>query len=250
MAFVPGFGFGVGGVFGNNSQAQPTQPTPSSQNVQGQPAQSSQQPLVQQAPQSGYGMQNPYHVDAFPVERPPAAPNQEQMNDFLPPIFSNPYINQVNNAQNQANWFGASTPAAASFLQSLFGNGMSPMEQTYAGSAAQIGARQLGDTHNRILGMFENSASHGSLAPAMLDATNQFNMQMNQMIGQMGTQRQQMAANMVPFAAGFPLQAGQAGMGAAQGLWDMGQNAMYGELNYPMAMLGSNVYSVPTVIAG
>jgi hypothetical protein len=254
MAFVGGFGFGGQAVGGGGFQQQPapqnTAPQPQ-QNMQ-QQQQVSQQPLVsgtQGMPQSGYGMQNPYHTDNYPVQQPPAAPNQQQMQDFLPPILGDPYTNSINNAQNQANWFGQATPGAASFLSSIFQPGMTGMEQQYAGSAAQLGARQLGDTHNRIAGMFENSASHGSLAPAMMDATGQFNQQINQMIGQMGTQRQQLAGNLVPFAAGFPLQAGQAGQQAAEGLYNMGQNAMYGDLNFPSAQLGSNVYSAPSIIA-
>lgn len=175
-------------------------------------------------------------------------PTAQQTRDFLPDILRDPYVNAINNAQTMANWAGMAVPGAAAFHADLYNPGMSAMEQAYAGSSAALGSRELAKTHNRIAGMFENSASHGSLAPAFLDATNQFNAQMNQMIGQMGTQRQQTAAQMTPFTMGFPIQAGQAGQAGAQGLYDMAQNAMYGDLNFPLAMFGSNPFMAPTVV--
>lgn len=264
MAFVPGWGLGGatppqwlpggGGVVqGVGPSVQPTPPPPQAGappspgfNPVSGPV--STGPSAFGGPTSGYGMQNPYHIDNWPVERPPAAPTAEQTRDFFPPILSSPYVNTINNAQNQANWFGMATPAAAAFQNQLYGPGMTDMEQTYAGAAAGLGARQLGQTHNRLANMFENSTSHGNLAPAMLDATNQYNMQMNQMIGQMGTQRQQMAANLMPFTAGFPIQAGQAGMQGAQGLYDMAQNMMYGDWSFPLAVIGSNPVALPTTV--
>lgn len=268
MAYLTGFGAGSG-VFGTSVSgvgpmkpqapaATPTQTTatpgftPTAAAAPTNPVNSQMPGIAVGAangmPTSGYGMNNPYHTDVYPVQAPPPAPTQEMYNDFLPPLLASPYENAINGSQNQANWFGAATPQAAAFQNALYGPGMTPMEQMFAGSAAELGARQLGQTHNRIANMFENSSSHSNLAPAMFDATNQFNAQLNNMIGQMGTQRQNTAANLLPFTAGFPIQAWQAGMQGSQGMYDMLQNAMYGDLSYPLAVLGSNPVMLPTTV--
>lgn len=197
------------------------------------------------------GDQHPYTApgNPYPLIGPPSLPGQDYTNYFLPGIFQQPYTQGINQAIDTANWSGQALPNAAAFQQALYSPGMTPMEQQFLGSSAMLGARQLGDTMNRIEGMFENSSSHGSLAPALFDATNQYNQQLNQMAGQMGTQRQSLAAQSMPFTFGFPIQAYQAAQGGADGLYGMAQNAMYGDLSFPLAMFGSNPYIAPSVIA-
>jgi hypothetical protein len=180
---------------------------------------------------------------------PPQMPGQEYTNTFLPPIMSQPFQQGIGTAMDMANWSGQAVPQAAGFQQALYSPGMTPMEQQYLGASAMLGGRQLADMANRIEGQFENSASHGSLAPALFDAANQYNQQLNQMAGQMGTQRQQMAASTLPFTMGFPIQAYQAAQEGAAGLYGMGQNAMYGDLQFPLAMFGSNTFTPASVIA-
>ncbi len=192
------------------------------------------------------GDQHPFAVDQWGLIGPPPGPGPEYANNFLPPLFANPFTYGIGNAMNQANWASQATPQASGFQQALYSPGMTPMEQAYLGSTAMLGARQLADTSNRIEGMFENSASHGSLAPALFEATNQYNQQLNQMAGQMGTQRQQIAAQAMPFTFGFPIQAYQAGQGMSEGLYSLGQNAMFGDFQFPLAMLGSNPVVAPT----
>lgn len=193
------------------------------------------------------GQEHPYGP-GFSLISPPPAPGSGY-DSFLPPVLEGPYSQGINTAVNMANWAGQAAPQAAAFQQALYSPGMTPMEQQYLGSSAMLGARQLADAYNRIEGMFENSASHGSLAPALFDATNQFNQQLNQMAGQMGTQRQSMASQLLPFSFGFPIQAYQAAQTGAEGLYGMAQNAMYGDLQFPLAMFGSVPYAPSTTIA-
>lgn len=182
-----------------------------------------------------------------------AAPSSPAMgmnpNAFLPPVFQQPYAAGIQNATGASNWSSQAIPNAAGFQQALYGPGMTPMEQTMLSASGSLGQRALIDTQNRIAGMFENNSSHGSLAPAMLNAANQFGEQMNQMAGQMGTQRQGLAAQAMPFTFGFPIQAAQAAQGMADNFYGMANNAMYGDLQFPLAMHGSTSLSAPTVIA-
>jgi len=195
------------------------------------------------------GSQNPFARDNSPIMAAPGIPNQQQSNAFLPSVFRDPYLQGLNAAVQSGNWASQALPGASAFQQSLYSPGITPMEQTYLQSAAQLSNNQLSNTQANLAGMFENSASHGSLAPAMLQAANTSGAQLGQLAGQMGTQREQMATNAMPFTFGFPIQAAQAGQQSSQGLFGMGQQAMYGDLAFPMAQQGSNAFASPTVIS-
>lgn len=261
MAFATGFSFQPGGKYGYQppytlnpagaggayTDYQMSHPQPQAQT----------QPQMATAPQQTVGPTQQVNTpsaggtfyDAYNgAPGVPNAPTGAYADAFLPDIFEQPYTNLINNAQTMANWSSQAVPGAAAFQAGIYDPNMTAMEQAYAGAAAQLSDRSLAATHNRLAGMFENSIGHGSLAPAFFDATNQANAQLNQMIGQMGTQRQSIAAQLTPFTFGFPIQAGQAAAQGASGLWDMGQNAMYGELNFPMAALGSNTVLAPSII--
>lgn len=259
------FGFGFGGQFPTYVPFGPQNP-----NVvgYGNPQQPTQQPGVQQPATGnvptqmpvqqpgdyqtpiGPGAQHPFaEPGASVVGTPSPPPTEEFANAFMPPIFSNPYLYGINNAINMANFAGQAAPATASFLQAIMGPGMTPSEQQYLGATAMLGGRQLGDTMNRIEGIFENSSSHSALAPALLDATNQYNQQLNQLAGQMGSQRQSLAAQLAPFVLGFPIQAGQAAQQGATDLFGLASQNLLSELQYPLANLGSQTYAQPTVLA-
>lgn len=195
------------------------------------------------------GQQNPYAVDSTPIMAAPGTPNAQQSNAFLPSVFRDPYLQGINAATQASNWSSQALPGAAAWQQSLYSPNITPMEQTYLQSAAQLSSNQLSNTQAQLAGMFENSASHGSLAPAMLQAANTSGAQLGQLAGQMGTQREQMATNAMPFTFGFPIQASQAAQQSSQGLYGMGQQAMYGDLQFPMAQQGSNAFASPTVLS-
>lgn len=197
----------------------------------------------------GPGTQNPYFNDPYGIWGPVDAPSPELSDAFLPDIFREPYIRSTQDAMNVSNYAQQALPQAGAFQQALYSPGMTPMEQAYLGASAQLGMRNLNNTQNRIEGMFENSASHGSLAPALFDATNQFNQQLNQMAGQMGTQRQTTAAQAMPFTFGFPLQAGQAAQQGAEGLHNMAQNAQLAGMPFVQSAFGSQPYAAPIAVS-
>lgn len=197
----------------------------------------------------GAGAQNPYFADQYGIFGAMGTPSQELTNQFLPDVFANPYLTGINQGLNTSNWASQAVPAAAAFNQGLYSPGMTQMEQAYAGAMADLASRNLNDTQNRIEGMFENSTSHSALAPALLDAANQANMQLNRSIGQMGTQRQSLAASAMPFSFGFPLQATQASQQSSEGLYGMANAAKFGEMSYPLSVFGSIPYAAPAILS-
>lgn len=211
---------------------------------------------MQAGPYTGQQQPAQTAVPAGQMTQPPQATSAaatpqmgQNPNSFLPPVFSQPYTMGIQNAQGASNWASQAMPQAAGFQQALYGPGMTPMEQTMLAASGSLGQRALVDTQNRIAGMFENNSAHSGLAPAMFNAANQFGEQMNQMAGQMGTQRQSLAAQAMPFTFGFPIQAAQAAQGMADNFYGMANNAMYGDLQFPLAVHGSTSLSAPTIIA-
>ena len=197
----------------------------------------------------GYGNQHPYSADPQPVIPAPPRPDPTASQDFLPSVFRDPYLQGLNAAAQTSNWASQALPGASNYLQGLYSGGLNQIAQTYLQSAAELSNHQLAGTLANLGGMFENSASHGSLAPAYLQAANQSGAQLGQLAGQLGTQQMQQATSTLPFTFGFPIQAAQAGQQSSQGLYSQAQNAMYGDLQFPLAMFGSNPYSAPTVVS-
>lgn len=203
----------------------------------------------QQAPatqSSGGGNQVPPNGQA-PVAT--AAPGPTDPTSFLPQAFSAPYTGGIQQGMNLANWGAQAVPQAAGFQNALFSPGMTPMEQQFLGASGDLGLRGLAQTQANLMGQFENQGANSGIGPAMLQAANQFGSQMNQAAGQMGVQREGLAAQALPFTMGFPLQALQSAQQGAEGLYGMAQGAMTGELQYPLAMFGSNPFSSPTIMA-
>lgn len=195
------------------------------------------------------GDPNPLGAEGSTIQSSPGAPSDQLSQEFLPDIFAQPFIQGTQNALNVGNFASQALPQAAAFQQGLFGPGLTQQEQSYLGAAAQLGSRNLIDTQNRIEGQFETGASHGSLAPALFDAANQLNQQLNQTAGQLGTQRQSLAASTLPFTFGFPLQADQAAQQGAEGLFGAAQNAKFGEQNFPLSVFGSIPFAAPTIVS-
>lgn len=174
----------------------------------------------------------------------PADPTQ-----FLPGVFSQPYTSGVQAGQNIASFGSQALPNITGFQQALFSPNMTPMEGQYAQAATDLGLRGLAQTQANIMGQFENSGFHSAMAPLLMNSANQFSDQINQLIGQMGTNRMGIAAQQMLPSMGFPLQALQAGQASAEGLYGMANNAMMGDVQFPFAMYGSTPFSAPTVIA-
>lgn len=196
------------------------------------------------------GDQNPYATNnAYPIASPPGTPGAALQNSFLPSLFGDPYKQGQQAATTASNFSAQAIPAAAQFQQNLYNPGLNPAEQSMLQASSQLSNIQLGDTQNRLAGMFENSASSSGLAPAMLQAANQSAAQLGQQGAQMELGRQQQATQTLPFTMGFPIQAAQAGQQSAEGLYGMGQQAMYGDSSYPLSVLGSSPFSSPSIIS-
>lgn len=193
------------------------------------------------------GVAQPAPPPPGPTMAPAAAP--QDPSQFLPGVFSQPYTSGVQAGQNIASFASQALPNISGFQQALFSPNMTPMEGMYAQAATDLGLRGLAQTQANIMGQFENSGFHSAMAPLMMNSANQFSDQINQLIGQMGTNRMGLAAQQMLPSMGFPLQALQAGQQSAEGLYGMANNAMYGDMQFPFAMYGSTPFSAPTVIA-
>lgn len=195
------------------------------------------------------GAQQPYSNDPFAMISPQAAPGQGYAN-FLPAVFRDPYLSGMNAAAQVGTAAGAALPNLSGFQSQLYGPGLTGMEQAFMGAAGEQGLRGLNQTLNRVEAQFENSPMHGALAPAMMDAANQFAQNMMTTGSQMGTQRQTVAAQMMPSSFQVPLQAAQASQQGSEGLYNMLTQAMYGDLQYPAALYGQYPFISPTVVQG
>ena len=178
-----------------------------------------------------------------------ATPTEAQANAFLPSVFSSPYLQGINTGTQVANYSSQALPAASQFQQSLYSSGVTPMEQSYLNSAATLSGNQLAQTQANIGGMFENSSNSSGIAPAMLQAANTSSAQLDQMAGQMGTSREQTAAASLPSTYAAPTNAETAAQNSSSGLYSASNAAMYGDSSYPLAAIGSNTYTAPTVVA-
>lgn len=195
------------------------------------------------------GAQQPYSNDPFAMISPQAAPGAAYSN-FLPSVFRDPYLSGMNAAAQVGTAAGAALPNLSGFQSQLYGPGLTGMEQAFMGAAGEQGLRGLNTALNRVEAQFENSPMHGALAPAMFDAANQFAQNMMTTGAQMGTQRQTVAAQMMPSSFQVPLQAAQASQQGSEGLYNMLTQAMYGDLQYPAALYGQYPFISPTVVQG
>ena len=193
------------------------------------------------------GDQQPYSNDPWAMLSPQAAPGSAYSN-FLPSVFRDPYLSSMNAAAQVGTAAGMALPNAAGFQSELYGPGLTGMEQSFMQSAGEQGLRGLNQTLNRVEAQFENAPLHGALGAMETDAANQFATNMMNMGAQMGTQRQNTAAGTLGTTFQLPLQAGQQSQEASSGLYNMMTQAMYGDLQFPMAMYNSYPFVSPTIM--
>ena len=179
----------------------------------------------------------------------PATPTQAQASQFLPSVFSSPYLQGINTGTQVANYSSQALPAASQFQQSLYSNQLTGADQSALGAAAQLSGNQLAQTQANIGGMFENSSNSSGIAPAMLQAANTSSAQLDQTAANMGNQQTQIAAASLPSTYSTPLNATTTAENSSSGLYSAANAAMYGDSSYPLAAVGSNTYTAPTVIA-
>lgn len=192
------------------------------------------------------GDQHPYSNDPWTMLSPQAAPGAGYSN-FLPSVFRDPYLGSMNAASQVGTAAGMALPNAAAFQSDLYGPGLTGMEQSFMRSAGDQGLRGLNQTLNRVEAQFENAPMHGALGAMSMDAANQFATNMMNMGSQMGTQRQNTAAETLGTTFQLPLQAGQQSQEAASGLYNMMTQAMYGDMQYPSSMYNSYPFIAPTI---
>lgn len=175
-------------------------------------------------------------------------PSQSEQNSFLPGILRDPYVSGMNAAAQVGSWAGAALPGASSFQSSLYSPGLNQMEQAFMQSGANQGLRGLADSFNRIDAQYEGTPFHSSRGTQMDDAALQFSDQMTGRAAGLGLQRQQLAASNLPVAFGTPLQAATSQQEMASGLYNLAQQGMTGELQFPLSMYSGYPMVSPAVV--
>lgn len=141
-------------------------------------------------------------------------------------------------------------PQANQFTSSMFSPNMTPMAQNYLNSSAALGEQALNNQVNNITGMFANAPYHSALAPAILDATNQFGNQMAQVGSGLGQQQMWTAAGLAnqPFQQAF--QSATALPQASQQLFNTLQQAQLSSLAPGLGVFGQMPASAPAILQG
>lgn len=236
-----------GGGTGSTSPETPTTPATASPTTFGPNSNYPNNPVDAWKGSLNPGAQQPYSVDPFAMISPQGAPGAAY-NNFLPQVMRDPYLSGINAAAQVGTAAGYALPNASGFQSALYGPSLTPMEQAFMQASGDQGLRGLNQTLNRVEAQFENAPLHGALGPMMMDAANQFATNMMQTGAGMGVQRQTTAAQSMPFTFGFPLQASGAAQQSAEGLYNMGTQGMYGDLQYPAALYGQYPFISPTIM--
>lgn len=114
-----------------------------------------------------------------------------------------------------------------------------------AGQAGQLG--QMQSTLANQLALQQGSQAD-QLANNMAGMGMQFGNNLVNQGASMGLERQKMATQNLPFLFGFPTQVAGANQQAAAGMYNLGQNAMYGDTPFAMSVHGQIPQVAPTVI--
>lgn len=178
----------------------------------------------------------------------PPLPSSQYTDRFIPPVLLNPFMGGINAAAQMGGFASQAAPMAGMFQQGLYSPGLNPMEQAFLGSSGALGMRGLESAFNRIDAQYENAPMASTRFRQMTDAGNQFGEQMANIGSQMGLQRMSMAAQNLPFAFGFPLQAADAGQTSAADLLNLANQAMTGPLDLPLSIYQSAPVIPPAVI--
>lgn len=140
------------------------------------------------------------------VNNPNYAP-PDTRNNFLAPNYTAPYYNAAAVAGNIGTMLGQSAPGAASFLQQQFDPSLNNFEQAYLGAGLGNALTTQAQGFNRQEAQFENTPFHSGLEQAQGDVMNQTSRDLLSTAGQMGMQRQQLAAGLVQYPFEGSLQA-------------------------------------------
>ena len=205
-----------------------------------------------------FGVQNPSAYGASPQSGPaaaspasatPAAPSTSIQQQFMPPQLLAPYYNMSGVAGNLGTMVGSAAPAASQFLGSLFSPELNPMAQAYMQAGMGNALTGLEQGMIRQEEQFEGTPFHSALPRAQGETMEQFSRNAMQTGAQMGMQQQQLAAQAMPFTFQFPLQAAQAPVAAAEGMFNMANQAFMAPYQLPMQYYQQYPVQSPTVIA-
>lgn len=173
------------------------------------------------------------------------APNNIR-NSFMPANYTAPYYNAAAVAGNVGTMLGQAAPGAAGFLNQLFNPELNNFEQMYL--AAGLGNATVAQEQamGRQEAQFEGTPFHSGMLAAQGDVMNQTARDALSTAGQMGMQRQQLAASQVQYPFQGAMEASQVPVQMAEKMYNLGNNA-YGQYN----QLGMQTWSgipVPSTV--
>ena len=196
----------------------------------------------------------PTQTQPLPAAAAPQAPGAPAASgdirqQFMSPNMTAPYYNMAGVAGNLGTMVGQNAPAAAGFMGSLFQPELNPMAQAYMQAGLGNSLTGLEQGMMRAEDQYEGTPFHSSLPRAQGEVMEQFSRDAMQTAGQLGMQQQQLAAQAAPFNLQVPLQAAQAPVAAAEGMFNLGQQAYDSDTKLPMQFYQQYPVQSSTVVA-
>lgn len=181
---------------------------------------------------------------------PNPTPDASYSNSFLPANMTANLFNLSGVAGNLGTMMGQTAPQAASFINDTFNPNLNTMEQSFAQASMQDALRAMNQQTLRAEGQFENSPFHSSLPQVQREILSDTTNNLAKNFSQMGLQRQQIGAGLAQFPFQFPLQAADVGAQAAERTFNMANQAMNANLQFPLSIYNQIPTPGPVIATG
>lgn len=185
-----------------------------------------------------------------PILAPQPVATQDTRRNFLDPTLTAPYYNTAAVLGNVGSLAGQAMPNASGFMSDLFSPNLTQMEQSFLTAGTENALKAMKTGLSRIDDQYENNPFADSRVREQGEMINQYARDLLGTAGQMGTQRQTVAAQSM--ATPFNLTSG-----AAQGITEQNERLFnlanaayaqpYGQANATYSQIP---ISAPSIIPG
>lgn len=179
-----------------------------------------------------------------------SVPTPATSNAFLPAHYTAPYYNAAGVAGNVGSELANSIPGASNFLQGVFSPNLNAFEQSYLGAGLGNALTTQEQGFNRAEAQFENSPYHSGLQQAQGDVMNQTSRDLLSTAGQMGMQRQQLAAGLAQYPFEGTMQAAMVAPSLAEREFNLANTAFSTPYQLPMSVWSGIPVPSPVVQTG
>lgn len=183
-----------------------------------------------------------------PLLPPNPGANEQVRNSFLPQNLTAPFYNLAGVAGNLGTAAGQSVQGASNFLQGAFDPNLNQFEQASLAAGNANASKLLEQSLVRAEGQSENSPYHGAIGQVQGEVANQYARDALQQAGNMGIQREQLAAGLANTPFNQTLQAAQVGPSTAERLFNLGNAQQQAALQEPEAIYSQIPLASQTLI--